>query len=305
MAIEKIKKSKIIAVGLFVLLALMVTAGCNLINLQTQNSPTQLGDPEQKSDVQLEAVLSLPEEIPLCSPVKLEFKVTNQSDEAVYLLNWYTPLEGILGDIFQVTYEGQELAYLGPQVMREAPLPNQYVYLEPGGSTSNVVNLSSVYDFSQAGTYEIAYQSPSISHLVIEPSEFASSLSALGPVQISSQPVEVEVVTENGESCQANVSAPTGPDGDESQPDAPLITLTGIVKEVSLSAQIIRFENEVDGFSVIAITGETMITTASGSSLELKQIQQGLTIEAAGIPGDNHALIAQTIKVVPPEGKSN
>ena len=302
--IEKIREMKLIVASLLFISILIMTAGCNFIGGQTPNTPETLGGWEQSPGNQFKAALAVPEEIPLCSPVELEFMVTNLSDQAVYLLDWYTPLEGILGDIFRVIHNGQELEYLGPQVTRMTPLADQYVLIEAGGSKMVVVDLSSVYDFSQVGQYEIAYQSPLISHVVQDPSEFATTLDELGPVEIPSQPVEVEIIAENGKHCQSNVDLPTDIPEDETTPPSPLFTLIGVVKEVSLSAQLIRLEKEVEGFSTIALTEDTTVRTASGSLLELDQIHPGLTVKVSGRPGENQALIAHSIRVVPPEEKS-
>lgn len=177
---------------------------------QPEDISAPSGESKTQGDSHLEAELSAPESVPVCDPIELEFRVTNHSDQAIYLLNWYTPLEGVLGNIFQVSYEGQQLSYLGPLVMRAAPLAEQYILLEPGGSATAVVDVSTAYDFSAVGNYVIAFKSPQISHIVKDVAEFATSIDVLGPVQIPSQPVEMEIVAaENGAGdCAANGAAP-------------------------------------------------------------------------------------------------
>ena len=194
---------------LIFLIIVITTSACVFLGSKPQNAPTSVGDLETPGDHYLKAGLSIPETVPLCDPVELEFKITNASAQDVYLLNWYTPLEGILGNIFQVTYAGQELPYLGPQVIRDAPLPEQYILLEAGESATAVVDISTGYDFFTAGHYTIAFKSPQISHLVEDTAEFATAVDQLGPVQISTQPVEVEIVPpENGgRDCSANTTA--------------------------------------------------------------------------------------------------
>lgn len=201
----------------------IMTSACVFLGPKPQNAPTSVGDPETPGDHYLKAELSIPKTVPLCDPVELEFKITNPSAQAVYLLNWYTPLEGILGDIFHVTYAGQALPYLGPQVMRAAPLPAQYILLGAGESATAVVNIATEYDFSTAGHYTIAFKSPQISHLVEDTAEFATSVDQLGPVQISTQPVEVEIVPpENGAGdCTANTAATPGATASPAAPGEP------------------------------------------------------------------------------------
>ena len=287
---------------LLLAVAIMIaTAACTAVGTQPQYTPTPLGKTEHQGKIYLEAELSIPGTIPLCDPVELAFEVTNPSAQAVYLLTWYTPLEGILGDIFQVTYAGQELPYLGPQVMRAAPLPEQYILLQAGESATAKVDVATVYDFSNEGRYRIAFKSPQISHLVADASQFAATVDALGPVQISSQPVEVEMIAlENGEEdCSASTDASPAA-SDQDHPDFPLITLTGIVKDVSPSARIIWLQEEVDGFTTLALTADSTITNASGSPLELTLIQQGLTVRASGQPGEHQALLVHSVQVIPP-----
>jgi hypothetical protein len=141
----------------------------------------------------LRAELTSPETAPAGGPVRVRFTVTNRSDRPLYLLKWYTPLEGVLGDTFQVTYRGQEQDYLGPLVSRAAPTPDQYVLLAPGEFDTAVVDLAQVYDFSGAGDYQIVFRSPRISHLVEDPADFAESMDPLGPVSIPSNPITVTV----------------------------------------------------------------------------------------------------------------
>jgi hypothetical protein len=72
---------------------------------------------------------------------------------------------------------------------------------------------------------------------------------------------------------------------------------------VSPSARIIWLKEEVDGFTTIALTADGTVSTASGKSLRLNQIQQGLTVRASGWPGENQALLAHEVQVVPPKEK--
>jgi hypothetical protein len=166
------------------------------------------------------------------------------------------------------------------------------------------VDLSTAYDFSAPGFYEIAYQSPLISHVVKHPSAFATTLEDLGPVQIMSEPVEVEIIAENEQHCQAIVDPPTGVPEEETHPSQPHFILTGVVEEISLSARFIKLEKEVKGISMIVLTADTVMTTTSGKPFELDQIHQGLIIEVLGMPGESKALIAHTIQVFPPEEKT-
>lgn len=50
------------------------------------------------------------------------FTLENLSDETVYVLKWFTPLEGLFGDIFRITRDSEEIPYTGPMVKRGDPV---------------------------------------------------------------------------------------------------------------------------------------------------------------------------------------
>jgi len=141
----------------------------------------------------LSATLEAPSSLPSGEAVRLRFTLTNHSPETLYVLNWYTPLEGILGEILRVKRDGQAIPYEGPLVMRGDPLPENYVLLEPGASESAEVDLATVYDFSQAGEYTIEFLSPRISHVAKTEGELATSVDDLGPVEIPSNSLRLAI----------------------------------------------------------------------------------------------------------------
>ncbi len=141
----------------------------------------------------LSATLEAPSSLPNGEAVRVTFTLTNHSPERLYVLIWYTPLEGIFGEIFQVECDGEAIPYEGPLVMRGDPLPENYVRLEPGASVSAEVDLATAYDFSQAGEYTIEFLSPRISHVAKTESEFAASVDDLGPVETPCNTVSLRI----------------------------------------------------------------------------------------------------------------
>lgn len=127
-------------------------------------------------------------------PIMVKFLLKNNAEEPVYLLKWYTPLEGIAGNIFEVTRDGQEIPYIGILASRGAPTPESYVFLEPGEKVTAEVNIAEAYDFMQPGLYTIKFRSPLISHIARSEEEMATTLDELGPVNIPSNEVSLEVV---------------------------------------------------------------------------------------------------------------
>jgi hypothetical protein len=49
------------------------------------------------------------------------------ASEGCYVLKWFTPLEGIGGDIFRVERDGAELPYHGKLVKRGPPVSNREI----------------------------------------------------------------------------------------------------------------------------------------------------------------------------------
>ncbi len=91
------------------------------------------------------------------SPVSIRFTIENLTAGPLYVLKWYTPLEGIKGRIFKVTRDGAEVLYEGPMVKRANPVRDDYVRIGPGESVSVVVDLSMVYDLTKAGEYRVEF----------------------------------------------------------------------------------------------------------------------------------------------------
>jgi hypothetical protein len=73
------------------------------------------------------------------------------------------------------------------------------------------------------------------------------------------------------------------------------ITLVGTVLDVSPSARILTLTEHVEGFAVIALSGESQLLSASGDEILLRDIQPGMRIQASGQPGRSGALIANQV----------
>src|SRR5687768_10993951 len=70
------------------------------------------------------------------NPIMIKFSLQNLSNENLWVLKWYTPLEGLKGKIFLVTCDGKEIPYEGPMFMRGQPKKDDYIHIEPGRSVS-------------------------------------------------------------------------------------------------------------------------------------------------------------------------
>ena len=76
------------------------------------------------------------------------------------------------------------------------------------------------------------------------------------------------------------------------------ITLVGTVLDVSPSARIITLTEPVEGFDVIALTGESRLFSASGEEILLRDIRAGMKIRASGQPGESQVLLASQVLVL-------
>ena len=76
------------------------------------------------------------------------------------------------------------------------------------------------------------------------------------------------------------------------------ITIIGTVMDISLSARIIALKEPVNGFNVVAITEESMLTSTDGSQITLRDIQPGMIVQVTGQPGASGALLASEVRVL-------
>jgi peptidyl-Lys metalloendopeptidase len=171
--------------SLWIVAALVVLGAC---------APTVGGSSVDPPTTQLSATLQMPASLPDGETVKLQFTLTNNSDVDLYVLKWYTPLEGIGGEIFGVERDGQAIPYVGILAMRGDPTPEGYGLLEAGQSASAEVDLATSFDFSQPGEYTIEFLSPRISHVARSEAEMARSVDDLGPVAMPSNQVSVTIL---------------------------------------------------------------------------------------------------------------
>jgi heat shock protein HslJ len=159
--------------------------------------PTKSVTPEPQESV-LTARIDVPTSLDSGETVKAVFTLTNISSDGFYVLKWFTPLEGLAGDIFRVERDGAELPYRGKLVKRGPPIAEDYVWLEAGESVSAEVDLAEGYEFSQAGQYTIQFRSPQISHVAKTETEKADSFEELGMIQIPSNTANVVIESSSG-----------------------------------------------------------------------------------------------------------
>jgi hypothetical protein len=137
-------------------LLLAVVAGCAV-----KPSPApegQAGRMQPAAPPVITCLLQAPPHVSLTEPVvPVTFMLHNAGIAEIRVLARHTPLEGILGDLFEVTLANQRLAYRGPMVKRGAPDASEFVTLAPGDHVRATVDLLEGYDLSSAGQYTVRF----------------------------------------------------------------------------------------------------------------------------------------------------
>jgi hypothetical protein len=91
-------------------------------------------------------------------PVRIGFKLQNLSNENLWILSWYTPLEDIKSKIFRVICDGKEIPYEGRMVKRGDPEETDYIYIASKGSISAQVDLLKAYNLPACKECQVAFK---------------------------------------------------------------------------------------------------------------------------------------------------
>lgn len=91
---------------------------------------------------------------------KIKFTFTNNSEEIIYILKWYTPLEGMRSRFLNITFGKEEIKYEGIMAKRSLPKAKHYICLKPQQSIDNTIDLTESYTFPYDGDYTIQYIKP-------------------------------------------------------------------------------------------------------------------------------------------------
>lgn len=139
----------ILIIGLLTVIVLI--SGCAEPKLTGTQTPDMIKNPENVTPTvtqthSLKYQLNTNNTYVVGKPITINFTLENLQDENLWVLKWYTPLEGLRGDIFQVKCDGKEIPYEGMMVKRGNPDRDSYIHIVPGGSVSEEVDLSGGYN---------------------------------------------------------------------------------------------------------------------------------------------------------------
>ncbi len=126
-------------------------------------------------------------------PVEVTFKLSNPTAQPLYVLGWNTPLEGLKNNILEVSRAGMELPYQGPMFKRGEPAADDYLTVAPGSSVEGRIDASLAYDFSQPGTYRIAFRGP-ILDVTTKQSEVPRPMALHRPMPVQCPTIETTIV---------------------------------------------------------------------------------------------------------------
>jgi len=109
-------------------------------------------------------------------PIKIMFTFENKSDQIIHFLKWYTPFEGIKGDLFRITLNERVVRYEGRMVKRGEPDIDDYISIDPGKSVDTTVDLSMAYSLDKPGLYQVNYIRNISDLIFVEKDENAKNL---------------------------------------------------------------------------------------------------------------------------------
>jgi hypothetical protein len=94
---------------------------------------------------------------PTGRPVEIRFTLENLSSDTLFVLTWYTPLEGLKGEVLEVLRDGKPVPYEGRMVKRGSPRAQDYVRIQRRRSKSATVDLATAYDMGARGEYQVKF----------------------------------------------------------------------------------------------------------------------------------------------------
>jgi peptidyl-Lys metalloendopeptidase len=90
----------------------------------------------------------------------VEVVVTNTGRKAARVPSWQLPGNDPTARLFEVSRDGEPVAYQGKLAKRGLPGPGDFVVLAPGASYRTLVDLAASYDMDKRGQYLVTLASP-------------------------------------------------------------------------------------------------------------------------------------------------
>src|SRR5262245_2186471 len=125
-------------------------------------------------------------------PIMIGFEMENLSPTEVWVLKWYTPLEGIKGKIFEVRCDGVEMPYEGRMVKRGKPERDDYAHLPGGGAVRADCDLASAYSLPECRECRVKFKGR-IHDAVFDARQLPRSADEHGLIEISGEAVSFSI----------------------------------------------------------------------------------------------------------------
>ena len=126
-------------------------------------------------------------------PILIGFSIENLAAYDIWVLKWYTPLEGIRGKIFEIECDGVEVPYAGRMVKRGNPSASDYVRLIPGVPVRVDFNLSQSYALPVAKECKLRFRGR-IHDVVVDPAQVPRAAESHSPVMCEGNEVVFAIV---------------------------------------------------------------------------------------------------------------
>jgi hypothetical protein len=94
----------------------------------------------------------------LGGPLSLGFALQNRSRQDVWVLKWYTPLEGLRGRILAVQCDDVEIPYEGRMMKRGEPTSGDYVLIAAGSEVQSEFDLATSYSLIACTVCRVAFR---------------------------------------------------------------------------------------------------------------------------------------------------
>ena len=119
----------------------------------------------------------------------VEIILTNTSNKIARVPRYQLPMGELEAKLFQVSRDGEAVAYEGPMIKRGLPSASDFAILRPGQSYRGVVQLADAYDMRKGGTYTITLASP-MQHASMSDGSMLKSQRGL-PLTLQSAPLRM------------------------------------------------------------------------------------------------------------------
>jgi len=135
----------------------------------------------------------------------VEVILANTGNKIARVPKYQLPLGALEAKLFQVSRDGEPVAYEGPMIKRGLPDATDFAILRPGQSLRGVVQLADAYDMRKSGTYTITLASP-MQHASLSDGSMLKNRQGL-PLTLQSAPLRLYATGKQRDPAKAKPGA--------------------------------------------------------------------------------------------------